>query len=101
MHLLKGWLGVSPDAWVENPTVTPCKGIAEFECPYSKANVDPKETCSDPSFYCSLVNDEMFLNWHHPYYHQVPLQLVKAASCIFTLKGVLVERNFPSKQWKQ
>ncbi len=94
VHSLKGWLGASPDAWVEDPTVSPCKGIAEFKCPYSKAKVDPKEACNDPSFYCTLMNEKMFLDRHHPYYHQVQLQLYvcgeKAAFCdfcIFTLKG--------------
>ena len=106
VHSTKPWLGASPDAWVYDPTCN-SHGIAEFKCPYSKADVDPREACADSSFYCSIIDNKMHLNRNHSYYHQVQLQLYVSEYrsafcdfCIYTLKGVLVERIHPDKQWQ-
>jgi len=108
VHSLKGWLGASPDAWIYDPSSTHPDGIAEFKCPYSKADIDPHEACEDQSFYCSLINNKLHLKREHSYYHQIQLQLYvcgdKAAFCdfcIYTLKGVLVERVVQDKQWQE
>ena len=54
VHPEKGWLGASPDAWIHDPSCESPNGIAEFKCPYSKADVSPNEACEDPSFYCTF-----------------------------------------------
>ena len=36
VHPYKCWLGASPDAWVNDPSVVDCQGIAEFKCPQFK-----------------------------------------------------------------
>ncbi len=61
VHSLKGWLGASPDAWIYDPSSTNPDGIAEFKCPYSKADIDPHEACEDQSLYCSLINNKLHL----------------------------------------
>ena len=70
--------------------------------------MDPSEACKDQSLYCCLIDNKLQLKRTHSYYHQVQLQLYvcgdKAAFCdfcIFTLKGVLVERILPDKQWQE
>ena len=45
VHHEKGWLGASPDARVSDPDSSQWNGIAEFKCPFSKADV-PVETAS-------------------------------------------------------
>ncbi len=50
VHPLKGWLGASPDALVFDLSSVSTDGIAEFKCPYSEADIDPKEACEDKSF---------------------------------------------------
>ena len=52
VHPETGWLGASPDAWIHDPSCESPNGIAEFKCPYSKADMSPNEACEDPSFYC-------------------------------------------------
>ena len=66
---------------------------------YSKANINPKEACNDPSFYCSMIDDKICLDGLHPYYHQVQLELYICGEkamfcdfCIFTIKGRPVHR---------
>ncbi len=82
--------------------------VAEFKCPFSKAELEPEEACSDQSFYCSLIDGKMHLNRSHFYYHQVQLQLYVCGEmsewcdfCIYTSKGVLVERIYPDKKWQE
>ena len=74
-HTHKCWLGVSPNAWVNDPSVTDCQGIAEYKYPYSKAFDSPKKACKEVDFYCSIVHDKLHLKRTHAYYHQVQLQL--------------------------
>ena len=46
----------SPDSSSHDPSCNDFHhGIAEFKCPYSKADVDPREACADASFYCSVI----------------------------------------------
>lgn len=77
VHLEKGWLGASPDAWVTDPSFTLSKGIAEFKCPYTKLGVSPEEACEDICFCCALVYWKVQLK---KYIHcdQVQLQLYVA-----------------------
>ncbi len=51
-----------------DPSSTHPDGIAEFKCPYSKADIDPHEACEDQSFYCSLINNKLHLKREHSYY---------------------------------
>ncbi len=108
VHSDKRSLGASPDAWVHDSSCEFPDGIAEFKCPYSKADVSPSEACEDPSFYCDFTDGKLRLKCSHSYYHQVQLQLYVCGSkaafcdfCIYTLKGVLIERIFPDKQWQE
>ena len=108
VHPEKGWLGVSPDAWVDDPSAgTARNGMAEFKCPFTKAEVSPEDACKDAAFYCTMVNGDLQLKRSHSYYHQVQLQLYVAAHlshwcdfCIFTTRGVAVERIYPDTHWQ-
>ena len=51
VHTEKGWFGASPDAWIHDLSCECPDGMAEFKCPYSKADMSPDEACEDPSFY--------------------------------------------------
>ena len=108
VHPDKGWLGASPDAWVTDPSSAQVEGIAEFKCPYTKLGVTPEEACEDSNFCCTMVNGRIQLKREHQYYHQVQLQLFIASDlchwcdfCIYTTKGVTVERIFPDSLWRQ
>ena len=106
IHPTMGWLGASPDAFVTDPSTILPDGIAEFKCPFSKRNISPLDACSDPQFYCTMENNKLRLKRHHPYYHQVQLQLYVCQDmccwcdfCVYTLKGVAVERIFLDAEW--
>ena len=83
-------------------------GVIEVKCPYSKREVTPREACSDPKFYCELVNSEIRLKSSHIYYHQVQLQMYVGADlyqwcdfCVFTCKGLSIQRIFPDSAWQE
>ena len=106
IHPDKGWLGASPDALVTDISCAQQKGIAEVKCPFSKRDITPQDACKDANFYCSLVDGRLHLNRTHPYYHQVQLQLYVGTDlyswcdfCVFTTKGILVERIFLDPVW--
>ena len=106
IHPTMGWLGASPDAFVIDPSTTLSDGIAEFKCPFTKKDVSPFDACSDPNFYCSIVDDKLHLKRNHPYYHQVQLQLFVTMDmcswcdfCVYTLKGVATERICLDVEW--
>ena len=42
VHTEKCWLGASPDAWFTDPSVDISNRIAEFKCPYMKADTTPE-----------------------------------------------------------
>ena len=104
IHPEKGWLGSSPDGIVEHSS---CKGLLELKCPYTKRDLLPEEAAKDPTFYCTISDDGKFkLKRTHKYYHQVQLQLYVTSDlytwcdfCIYTTKGVLVERIFSDPEW--
>jgi hypothetical protein len=103
----KCWFGASPDAWVFDP-VDNTQGIAEFKCLYTFADVTPEEMLEDKNFYYSVVNSHPYLNRDHQYYHQVQLQLYVSREsvkwcdfCVYSQKGVLVERIYPNKEWQK
>ena len=54
VHPDKGWLGASLDACVFDPHAAEVNGIAEFKCPFSKADVPVEVACEDSLFYCSM-----------------------------------------------
>ena len=106
IHPRMGWLGASPDAFVDDRTSLLSSGIAEFKCPFSKKDVSPINACSDTNFYCDLHNGTFRLKRNHPYYHQVQLQLFVGADlydwcdfCVYTTKGVAVERILLDTNW--
>ena len=108
VHVTKGWLGASPDGWVMDPLYDPSNGMLEIKCPYSMADKTPEEMCKDEIFYFCLVDGALQLDKKHQYYHQVQLQLLVASDrakwcdfCVFTLKGVCIQRIFPDKVWEK
>lgn len=105
VHPEKGWLGASPDAQVDDPDHS-STGIAEFKCPFSKADATVEAACEDQLFYCNLTDDQnIMLNRNHQYYHQVQLQLHTSCApwcdfCVYTTKNVGVERIYPDERWQ-
>ena len=68
----------------------------------SKREVSPEQACNDSTICCKLAEGEVRLKKNHPYYHQVQLQLYVGYDCfkwcdfcIFTCKGLSVQRIFP------
>ena len=106
VHPQKGWLGASPDAKVFDPD-TSSNGIAEFKCPFSKADDTVEAACEDPHFYCKLADDgRLTLVRNHQYYHQVQLQLYTSLAswcdfCVYTSKNLAVEQIYPDCEWQQ
>ena len=106
VHPTMGFLGASPDARVSDPHCELTEGIAEFKCPYSKREVLPVEACSDSNFYCHYKDGSFCLKDTDEYYHQVQLQLYVRMDlyywcdfCVFTLKGVEVQRIWLDTSW--
>lgn len=106
IHPEMGWLGASPDALVFDPSSTLTRGIAEFKCPFSKKNIKPADACDDPGFCCAIRDGKFQLKRNHRYYHQVQLQLYVGMDlynwcdfCVYTLKGVAVERIYADTEW--
>ena len=106
VHPSMGWLGASPDAVVTDPSVELQHGIAEFKCPYTKKDIPPDEACTDTNFYCTVIDNRLHLKHSHTCYHQVQLQLFVSMDmypwcdfCIYTLKGVSVERFWLDVDW--
>ena len=50
VHLEKCWLGASPDAWIIDPSAECVTGLAEFKCPFIKADMLLEEACQDSKF---------------------------------------------------
>ena len=75
-------------------------GLLEIKCSYSKLDNTPEAVCE-------LENSEVRLKRSHPYYYQVQLQLYVASDsaawcdfCIYTCKGISIDRIFPDQQWQ-
>ncbi len=106
IHRDKGWLGASPDAKVQD-AVDSSFGIAEFKCPFSKAEVTVRSACEDQNFYCELTEDQNIkLKRNHEYYHQVQLQLYVSGAvwcdfCVWTTKSMETERIYPCIKWQE
>ena len=108
IHSKLGWLGASPDGRVTDPSLQCVNGIVEFKCPYAYRDKKLQEACKDEHFYCGLNdNGTIFLKVMHQYYHQVQLQLFVGSDmfawcdfCIYSTKGVLVQRIFPDLKWR-
>ena len=81
LHLMDG-----PSAGVAS------NGMAEFKCPFTKADVSPEEVCKDDTFYCTMVNGDLQLSRSHSYYHQVQLQLYVAAHLSIGVTSVFIQR---------
>ena len=107
IHPERGWLGSSPDGVVLDTADKSFAGLLELKCPYTKRDILPKEACQDPNFYCSLSdNDSIILKRAHTYYHQIQLQLYVSSDmykwcdfCVYTTKGILIERIYPDSKW--
>ena len=107
IHPQQGWFGSSPDGIVIDSSNTACIGLLEIKCPYTKRDVSPEEACEDPNFYCYKDDNGMFtLKRSHQYYDQVQLQLYVSADfcewwdfCIYTTKGVMIERIYADHEW--
>ena len=106
IHPTMGFFGASPDACVTDPYCELPEGIAEYKCPFSKKDVTPREACEDESFYCTYLGGSFHLKRNHHYYHQVQLQLYVGMDlygwcdfCVFTLKGIEVERIYLDVDW--
>ena len=105
IHPTMGWFGASPDACIIDPHSEFPNGIAEFKCPYSKKELTPRDACEDSKFYC-YYDGGIHLKKNHHYYHQVQLQLFVGGDkyswcdfCVFTSKGIEVERIWPDTEW--
>ena len=108
IHPRFGWLGASLDRVVVDMSCVCHHGLLEIKCPYSKRDETPEAACQDVHFFCALENSEVMLKQSHPYFHQVQLQLYVASDsaawcdfCIYTCKGISVERIFPDQQWQE
>ena len=108
IHPTQGWLGASPDGRVTDTSTELPHGIVEIKCPYSKCEMTPEEACSDSLFCCELVDAGIRLKATHMYFHQVQLQLYVGADeyhwcdfCIFTCKGISVQRIKPDHDWQK
>ena len=107
IHPEKGWLASSPDGIVSDTSDKLYTGLLEIKCPYTKRDILPEDACQDENFYCCLSNNgDLALKRTHTYYHQVQLQLYVSSDkykwcdfCIYTTKGVLVERIYPDEKW--
>ena len=106
IHPEFGWLGASPDAMVIDPSSQETDGIAEFKCPYSKRELTIEEACADTAFYAEILDGKLHLKRNHVYYHQVQLQLYVGLDlykwcdfCIYTTKGIMVERISLDPDW--
>ena len=106
IYPIMGWLGASPDAFVNDPTSLLSCGIAEFKCPFSKKDVNPTDACSDPNFCCEIQNGNLRLKRNHPHYHQVQLQLFVGIDLydwcdfyVYTTKGVDIEQISIDATW--
>ena len=76
----------------------------KYKCPFSKKDVTPREACEDETFYYTYLGGSFQRNHH--YYHQVQLQLYVGMDlyswcdfCVFTLKGIEVERIYLDVDW--
>ena len=49
------FLGVSPDAYINDPHCIHQFGVAEIKCPYKYSNLSPEDAASNSDF-CSVVN---------------------------------------------
>jgi hypothetical protein len=109
VHPQKEWLGASPDGVVLDPTYNPSDGLLEIKCPYSIRDAHPLEACYDTSFYCFIDTDGLCkLKKDHQYYHQVQVQLFVCSDkhhwcdfCVYTTKGIIVERINQDIEWIQ
>ena len=97
----------SPDAQVNDRDALSPIGIAEIKCPFSKADVTVELACKDALFYCTMDEGKnLKLARNHQYYHQVQLQLFTSGAswcdfCVYTTKGIAIERIYPDEQWQQ
>ena len=107
IHPQEGWIGASPDGVVHDPSHNPPHGILEIKCPYSMREKPLSECCQDCNFYCFIDETGRFrLKRDHAYYHQVQVQLFVCSDqykwcdfCVYTTKGVMVERIWTDCDW--
>jgi hypothetical protein len=104
------WIAASPDDRVQDPTVTPPKGLAEYKNPYSARLMTLLEACSKlKSSFCLEKYDangipKFRIKKRHDYYFQVQAQMYcdQRSWCDFVLcteKEIHVERIYCAPQW--
>ncbi len=78
-------------------------GILENKCPYAHRYDDIRDACDAKSFFCTMSkNGTISLKTEHTHYHQVQLQLFVTQInwcefCVYTTKGIAVQRIYPDK----
>ncbi len=72
----------------------------------SKREVSPEEACGDPDFYCDLTsNSKLQLKENisttikYNYSCMYALIYFSGVTCVYTPKGILVERILPDSVW--
>lgn len=106
VHRCYGWLAATPDATVHIDGSPVPAGILEVKCPYTERFNDIRESCTKGSFFCcSDLYGNIVLKRDHAYYHQVQLQLEATSAkwcdfCVYTTRGIVIERIYPDKAWK-
>ena len=96
------FIGVSPDAYVFDPSSVNHFGLAEIKCPYKYRDLAPIDASKQSDFCCKLATRSdgtsvSELKRTHPYYSQIQGQLAVTERkwcdfVIFTNKGISVER---------
>ena len=106
VHPTMGWLGATPDAFVNDPTYELSSGIAEFKCLSSVKDATPLEACQKPLFCCTMADEKLHLKCQHSYYHQVQLHFYVGMDiyhwcnfCIYKIEGMAVERISLDIEW--
>ena len=89
------WPAASPDRRVIDKEFG--YGLVETKCPFTFRILTPEEACSDPSFYCHLIDGKPELKKDHHYYYQVQGQMGLSGlkwcdSVVFFQKGLIVQR---------
>jgi len=99
-------LGATPDAKIIDVGCEDCFGLAEVKCPWTKANVDPLDACSDTSFCMEKTGEKTCLKQTSEYYAQVQGQMgiTGAKWCdfiVYTRRGIYIQRvPFNKEYWK-
>jgi len=90
----KPFLGASPDNITSCKCTPQCESIvAEYKCPWSHQDLDPKEAFLQPEIGGMWQNDQFFLKEKSRYFYQIQLlmhvaELQKCDLVVWTRKGI-------------